>query len=451
MSILLSVVEIMLLFGLTVFVHEFGHFLVARWLGLVVDVFSIGFGPAIWKKRVGQIEYRVGCIPFGGYVALPQMEPGGAKNEEGESRDLPRIAAWKKIPVALAGAFCNILLAIALATVVYYASSPEQRAELPAVIGYVSDEGAAHDAGLQPGDTIVDVNGKEVSSWNEFMLECAFEEQADMLVRAADGTERQVVLETEKSALGGRWVPGMAGPSRCAVLGVRSGSSAEKAGLQANDVLISFNNQELYSRAQLIAAVDLARDQKVPITVLRGEETLNLEVTPRYDEELDRALIGIEFNHFDTFQPPLAQLKEWAAPVFMILKALVTPSTSGEAAASVGGPVMIFQMFWYAVRSSLLLALWFTGMINVNLAIINLLPIPVLDGGHIVFATIEWVAPRALPEKIHAWALRVFAILLIATFGLITVRDIGRIFFKGHPAGTVVETNAVPAEVDIQE
>ena len=167
---------LLILFGLTIFVHESGHFLVARWCGLVVDVFSIGFGPAIWKKKVGATEYKIGAIPCGGYVALPQLDPAGmssvqgkADGEDGEPRQLPPVSAWKKILVAVSGAAGNIIMALVLASIVHAGSSPLEQG---AFVGSVETNSVAYARGMRMGDQIVAVNGQEIVSWYEYNVEC---------------------------------------------------------------------------------------------------------------------------------------------------------------------------------------------------------------------------------------------------------------------------------------
>ncbi len=434
MLILYAVLMIILLFGLTIFVHELGHFLTARWLGLVIDVFSIGFGPALWKKEVRGITYKIGWLPFGGYVALPQMDPSNnlpadpAAPAEGAEppRVLPPIAPWKKIIVALAGVTGNMVLAFLLAAGVYWGG----QSYVPAndnIVGYVVTNCPAYALGLRIGDQIVRVNDTPVAHWENVMLEAALDDAARVEVLAATGGTYAVTLPTER-ILGTRLIMGVAPYSYCYVLSVEPNTSAQEAGVLPGDRIEELAGIRLYSREHLIEVVMAHRDQTLPVKVLRQGQIVDLTVTPRYNKELDRVMIGIQFNPLDV-KPPLAQLHSHATIIFRLLRALVTPREAKHAAGSLGGPVAIIRMYWYAVQSSFLLALSFTCLLNVNLAIINLLPLPVLDGGHIVFSVLEIIFRRPLPRRVVEILSQAFAVLLIALFLLLTVQDIRRWVF----------------------
>lgn len=437
-----------LLFGVTIFVHELGHFLMARRLGLVVDTFSIGFGHAIWKKKRKSITYKIGWMPFGGYVALPQLDPELGVPKEGEpKRDLPPISPWRKIPVLLAGVTGNILLAFLLAVIIYFSGPGGAGGADDCTVGYVSTNSAAWRAGLRPDDCIVAVNDQPVKTWDAFMINAALTPQATITVASAHGDTRDLVVETEKLPQGGRLVMGVIKQSPVEVINVRPGGPAAEAGMQSGDVILEMAGIPMTGSAVLLNTVDAYRDREIPVVVRRDGQTMTLQVTPAYDAAADRALIGIEFDPLDMggdiYRTPWDQMVRWAAPVFRILKAFMTPSEAKHAAQAVGGPAMIIQSIWISLRTSLLYALWLMGLINVNLAILNLLPIPILDGGHIVFSVIEGVARRRLPPRVMVLLYNVFAVLLIGLMLLITYRDIVRMVPSGmrDKTGADVATN----------
>jgi regulator of sigma E protease len=438
LSVLYFTVMVLILFGITIFIHELGHFLVARRLGMRADVFSIGFGHAIWKKEHGGVLYKVGWIPCGGYVALPQMEPGGGRTLDAEGREvrLPRVAPWKKILVALAGAAGNMVLAVILAFVIYWHGKPSSLQEVSTVVGFVDTNSVAHARGLRIGDEILRVNGRAVDSWDDVNLATALSETDDvsLLVRGVGG-ERSITLATEDGALGVRGIngiPGVEGPSYCVVGSSVEGSSAEEAGLLPGDMVLSFNGVRLHSIHHMVEEVGKVPDQAVPIVVERMGEQVNLQVTPRWNEAEQMVMIGIRFDQFHVnmqkrvHPTPAEQLSGHAGMIFTTLKALVTPKQAKKAARAIGGPPMIFQYLWAMLQTSFIMALWFTCLLNVNLAIINLVPLPVLDGGHIVFALIEWVARRPLHERVVTSITAVFATLLIGAMLYLSYRDIDR-------------------------
>lgn len=462
-SFLITLVVVFFLFGFTIFVHELGHFLVARWCGLTVDAFAIGFGPAIWKRKINGVQYKIGILPFGGYVALPQLDPSGGnpnKPEEGqEQRALPRVSPFKKILVSLAGVTGNMILAFILAWVIYVVGKPSRPLETNSIIGHVERDSAAFAAGLRIGDEILSINGEPVANWSDIVLKLALTDDAKLLVKSADG-EKTIDLETAQGDMGVHSVPGISGMDYVSVAGTMPNSSAQKAGLKPGDLLLSINGITLYSIPQLIDLVNDFKDQDVPVLIKRGDAEQTLTVRPAYNEKEKRAMIGIQFNtlyadkRFIVHPEPWDQIKGHASGIFRFLRALVTPSEAGKASQGVGGPLMIIIMFWYAVKSSLMIALWFTVMVNVNLAIINLLPLPVLDGGHIVFSLWEMLTKRPVPAKIVNVVWNTFAVVLISLFLLLTFRDVRRFvipnFTNNDQEEEPVATDAPTAAPDTQ-
>ncbi|MBM4155476.1 MAG: RIP metalloprotease RseP [Lentisphaerae bacterium] len=463
-AFVMTLAIVLVLFGATIFVHELGHFLVARWCGMVVETFSIGFGPALWKRKAGGVTYKIGAFPFGGYVALPQMDPEGGERETKEGDEttkepLPPVSPWKRIAVSAAGAVGNILLSVALAWVVYWVGKPSAPHERECTIGFVEAGGAAEAAGLAVGDRIVRALDRPVENWMDLMthLTLGSATQAAMTVVSPDGREREITVPVRAiQGLGIHTLDGAGMISLCRVWRPIPGRSAEKAGVRKDDVIVEFAGTRVYSREHLSHLVGRNVDRDVPMVVLRGGEKVTLSVHPAYDPAEKRPLIGIEWNQVENVDydkvvhpGPMYQLKAHAGGIFRFLQALVTPKESGAAARQVGGPITILYAYWQMVESSFMMALWFTGFINVNLAILNLLPIPVLDGGHIVFALWEGTTRRPVSPRVLRVVHQVFAFLLIGLFVLLTYRDTLRLivpsFRRAAPAATEpATTNAAP-------
>ena len=453
LTIIYTVAVVVLLFSFTIFVHELGHFLAARWMGMAVDAFAIGFGPSIWKRKINGVVYKIGWLPFGGYVALPQLDPtAGNPNKdtpEGE-RVLPAVAPWRRIVVSVAGPIGNIILAYVLAWVIFLHGKPSEPHEANTVVGYVETNSQAWAQGLRAGDAITVVNGREVRSWEDIMLASSLSTSVAMDVKSAAG-DKHIVLDTEKVDLGGRLIPGVDWMSYALVAGVDKGSAAERAGIHIGDRITEFNGQTIYSRGQLITLVNEAANQEVPIVVKRKQEHVTLAVQPVMDPALNRARIGVafDFNAVDyetiVHPKPWAQLKGHIAPIFRLLEALVTPGEAKAASEAVGGAPAILFVLWLKVQAGLIMAIWFAAMLNVNLAILNLLPLPVLDGGHIVVALVVTVIRRPVPPRIVNWLWNSGAVALLLLMLLLSVRDIRRIsgIFRAPPAPAA--TNAAPA------
>lgn len=461
MMAFLYVLAMLLLFSASIFVHELGHFLAARAFGMVADVFSIGMGKAIWKRKVGGTSYQIGWLPFGGFVALPQMDPNsfleGTSSEVGSQRSvvgsdsdlrsptsdlgpsssaprsLPRVSPWKKIVVSVAGAAGNVVFAFVLATVVWIAGKPSSLQERNSIVGYVATNSPALALGLAVGDEIVAVDGQPVANWQQILEKTALVPDREIVlrVRAPDGAgAREIPLATEKTGLGVWMLPGIEGMDPCHVASVYPNSGAEAAGLLPGDQLLNFDGQKIYSRAHLSQMVETAAGRAAPLEFRRGGAIRSVSVESTYDEGLNRHLIGIQFNTIADLDfallshpTPWAQVKSHATAIFDFLRALATPATSGAAAGAVGGPVLILLMLWLMLKSSFILAVWFTGFLNVNLAIINLLPLPILDGGHVVMNLWEGMTRRPAPPRLVNALANVFAVLFIALFLTLTFRD----------------------------
>ena len=237
-----AIVACILLFSLAVFIHEFGHFLAARIFGLRVDRFSIGFGPALWKKTVGGVEYRISAIPFGGYVALPQLDPEGTDALQGgmeKGAALQEICAWKRIVVAFAGPFGNIVFAVVLALLL--ALAPGARfGETPPVVGAVAPGGAAEKGGLQEGDRVLSVDGRAVQAWNDVAVAAALSggRSVPFVVRRGDVELTLPIAVTRNEVLDSYMLDAEASLPPC-VGELVAGMPAEKAGLLPGDRIVS--------------------------------------------------------------------------------------------------------------------------------------------------------------------------------------------------------------------
>ncbi len=432
-----TVLIVVALFGLTVFVHELGHFIVARLCGMVVDTFSIGFGPPLWQRKVGSVVYKIGVFPIGGYVALPQMDPGGALEQSGDAtaRRLAPAPAGKRILVSLAGAAMNIVFAFVIAAGFYYFSEHKGVDHARTVVGFVRPDSLAERAGLRVGDRILRINGEETRSWDDVLVNAALADRVNIEVQGTDGVARTVTVDTEPvPGHSGRTLIGVGKAAPCLVIGTEPGLPAARGGVQRSDVIEKFDGEPVYGTDDLIARIIARKDQDVTLSVRRQGELVDLTVRPEYNRERDRVMIGIHFNQFDYTLKPAAQVWAWAAPVFRLFKAFGSSEERSKAAGALSGPVGIIRIFWMAASTSILFALWLTGLINVNLAIFNLLPIPILDGGHIMFALYEAVRRRPPGAAFLSWTHRIFAALLLTLFVLLTMRDVRELFRRAPRA-----------------
>lgn len=442
---LLTGAGVLLGFGILVFVHELGHFLAARYFKFQIDVFSIGFGPAIWRKKINGIEYKIGWIPFGGYVALPQLDPSGMEKvqggEDSQTRALAAVAAWKRIVVAFAGPFGNIILAVILAYFIYWI--PNSRIGIVETrIGSVLQTSAAWQAGLRTGDRITAVNGHKVDNWSDMTVENILvgdSHQAAFTVERKGETIKLVIPLTQNKELGIQMLDGVAPEMPCMIEQINPGSPAEKSGVTVGDQLKSVNGVPVFSVRHFISLIAANGTNTAEIAYQRRGVAHMTQLTPCFDETLQRAIIGVVISGGDSqgaapwmmYRDPWDQLRWDSMSVVRLLKGLVAPKQKGERAAiasNIGGPPMILMSLFSVIQNSFMDTVGFLRMLCINLAILNLLPLPILDGGHIMFALFEIITRRKPHPKFIAFISNAFAILLIGLMLFLSFRDIaGRI------------------------
>lgn len=463
LSNLWSVLLIVVFFGGSIFVHELGHFLAARRRGVVVERFSIGFGPKIfsWKGKDG-VEYRLSWLPLGGYVALPQL--ADMRGIEGESRAdlaaLPPPSYGTKMIVFVAGAVFNIIFAFLLACVVWGVGQPTTTSLNSTRIGVISPTikladgteavNPAVEAGLRVGDIIRSVDGKTVDTWVSFIQTLAAGSG-----RAADNRrEARLTIERDGQTLQITVYPRLAGEDGFRMIGVEPAdtlvvgralpdSPAAAAGILSDDVILAVDGQPVASVEQFISFVQKPAGAPVSLSVKRGEQTLTVPITPRLGK--NRAgqpvyQVGIEYrNNYIVIHPaPFKQLADHATMTWRVLSGLVSPG-SDLGPSKLSGPVGIARGFHSMAQVDIRLVLWFTILVNVNLAIFNLLPIPVLDGGHMAFATIGKLRGRALPAQFIMTTQQVFMVLLFTMIIYVSSYDIRRWIRDARSAPPPVE------------
>lgn len=429
-----SVGAVILLFGGTVLIHELGHFMTAKWFGLRIDAFSIGMGPALWKKTINGVVYKISLLPIGGYVALPQMDITGSafENEDAKAGVLEPVAPWKRIVISIAGPFMNVLGAILLCSIVWWQGKPSDPGPGPAIVGMVSEKSAAYEEGLREGDRVRMVNEDRVHFWADLQIAAMLNKTLDLQVIRNGEVVELYDIPTDVNQIGYRYLKGV-GPDETGLLyikvaGVEVGSPAEAAGVLPDDRLVSVDGVPITGGSQFVAAVQSSEGQPMELVVQRNGngELATLELTPALDEELGRLRIGISMQgEFELQHPtPLSQIHYFTGSILRTLKAFTRPQEAGNAAQGIGGPVMILSGMHSQVRLHPMQALWFTALININLAIINLLPLIILDGGHIMVALFEMITGRKPHKGLIVGMANTMVFILIALMVVLSVRDV---------------------------
>ena len=424
---------VILFFGASIFLHELGHFWVARKLGMQVDEFAIGFGPVMWSKTINGVVWSVRWIPAGGFVKLPQMITSEAL--EGATKDgepIPPAPPGHRILVAFAGPLMNVIFAFAVATLIYFIGVPQL--VNPSYIGYVEAGSAEEEMGIKSGDLIVSINGHKVDTWEKIFERVALAPTDTFkTVIERDGVEKTYMLKAvpvssevkvKRLNLGMREHP--------FVGAVQAGTPADKAGLLPKDKIVSFNGIEVNSQSQLIDLVNSRKEMPTELVVARGDEEMTFTITPQMIEgdELKRARIGIAFGTGGIYRiqypSPLKQVADVASLTLRTVKALVQTKKTGVGLGDMSGPPGIAMALASNFNTDVRLALKFLILLNINLAILNLLPIPVLDGGHITMAVIEKIIRRPLSIKFVEVTTMACAFALISMMLYVSFKDIGR-------------------------
>ena len=448
MSILLPILVILvviLIFNVIIFVHELGHFLAARWRGLEVERFQIWFGKPIWKKTYNGVQYGLGWLPFGGFVALPQMAPmESIEGKNQNAKPLPPVKPIDKIIVAFAGPLFSFLLALLTACLVYFVGKPDSRVNTT-TIGYVVKDSPAMKGGLQIGDTITAVNSNPVDSFGGNMdtgvTENIITSEGDTINFTVQrpGTPEPLVIKTGFDIPDTSWHQrkglrkvGIGFQEAVIVGSIVPNGPGDKAGLKADDVITHLNGTAATSRDLLIDAAGTGKLQQ--LTVKRGEETLELSITPLKPKGFDKTAFGIGFKFDESvltetiLHPgPWSQITE-SANVMKRTIQLVSSSESSIGVDQLAGPIGIGKGYYEMLTSSAngwKLALWFTVLFNINLAILNMMPFPVLDGGHIVLSFLEMISGRPIKARVLEVIQTAFVLVIFGLFIYITSKDVG--------------------------
>jgi regulator of sigma E protease len=446
---------VVLLFGAAVFVHEYGHYWMALRRGLKIEGFSIGFGPKIVSWMKDGVEWSWRWIPAGGFVKLPQMVTSEAlEGKAGEPvEQLPPASPWSKILVAFAGPFMNVVFGIVIAFVLWGVGVPVQ--VNPPIIGYVDPNSPEAKLGIQPGDEILSVDGKPISSWHDVQETTILARGTNLpvvIARPGKSTNTYMLTTVISEALGLK-VLNLDPRDHPVIREVKSDTPAQAAGLKAGDEIMMFAQVPLYGADQFIKLVQKCPGETKDIVIKRDGERMTLKITPRLDTRDKVGRIGAAIgtgNPVYRIQhiPPWVQINQVVERTIDTFSALIHSKQTGVGLKDLSGPPGILAMLAAYVNTDWRLALSFLVLLNINLAIINLFPVPVLDGGHIVMALVEKLFGRPLPHRLVEYTTTAFAVLLISFMLYVSFNDVRRFplfrtMFKQEV--TIEKSNSAPA------
>ena len=415
MNILSNILALLVVIGVIIFVHELGHFLAARLFRIKVRVFSIGFGARLWGFERGGTEYRLAMVPLGGYVAFSGIDPSNPTGDAGDFITKPR---WQRMVVLLAGPAANVVLSIVLIAAVLVAGTElAGPRDLSTEIGAVAQDSAASEAGLQAGDTILRLDDEDVSDWREVANIVLTSPERRLAVDfERDGKSLSTVLVPRRIPRHELGDAGMYASLLPRVREVLEGTPAERAGIRYGDTLYAVDGHPIADADDFRQLVEPRAGEEVSVEIGRGEERLVVRLVPADEGGVGR--VGIAISHFSYRRAgPASALIEsvrinWdtATEIFGFLGRLAERRVSPQSALA--GPIEIARISGQAARRSFNDLVFLTALISLNICILNLLPIPVLDGGQLVILLFESVLRRDLSIRFKN---------LVTQFGLVVI------------------------------
>ncbi|MEM7384561.1 MAG: RIP metalloprotease RseP [Verrucomicrobiota bacterium] len=454
------ILEVVILFNFIIVVHELGHFLAAKWRGLKVDKFQIWFGKPLWSKTIGGVQYGLGCIPAGGFVALPQMAP--MEMLEGSTDDGKPLAPIKpidKIIVAIAGPLFSFALALTFAMLVWLIGHPVSKQETTRTIGNIAEGAAVGADQLKPGDEILEIDGRKVERWQGMVDSVVWNvvsSQDETIPFKVDRPGVGIVDDIEVTPVAPappkdqKWYQGLFKRKELRRVGISPAyqpmvarvfpdSPADRAGLQANDVVVGLNGGALYHPNEISNFINANPGQALTLSVERLErgekQSVDLQLTPEIPTnykgtENERHMIGTVWDSTGETSlehpHPVTQIKQTVQTMINTLQAVFSPKSEIKA-QHLAGPVMIMRVYYllFEAPDGWRRAIWFSVLLNVNLGILNLLPLPVLDGGHITMATVEAIRRKPINLRFLEIVQTASALLLIGFMIYVTGFDLG--------------------------
>lgn len=432
-NILINILSFAFALGIIIVVHEAGHLLVAKGFGVRVLTFSVGFGRKLWSVQRGETEYRLSAVPLGGYVRL-----GGENTEEatGDPREFLSKPRWQRVLVYLAGPAMNVVLAIAIfAGLFMIGIEASNLPSVPPVVGIVEPGSSAAQAGLRRGDVILEIQGKQVDDWMEVLMElytapgralAVKVRRDDRIFQATVTPKRNPRDETGDSA-------GLYPVFRPQVTKVEKDSPADVAGFKPGDEIRSVDGRPVGDGRSFVNLIEARAGKSIEIVVMRDGALRALQVTPRLDGKVGR--IGVGIGLFQRYGPARAIVEsvkyniQIVHDTFYILAKIFRREVSPKGALA--GPIEIAAQSGEAARTGIKHLVYLMGLLSISIAVMNLLPIPILDGGQIFILLVEETIRRDLPLRMKEVISQVGFVMILLLMFVVIWFDL----MKNLPAG----------------
>jgi regulator of sigma E protease len=430
---LVMAVSVTVVLGIMVLVHEWGHFIVAKSFGVRVEVFSIGFGPRLWGYKRGDTDYRISALPLGGYVKMAGDNP--LEERKGDPDEFLSKPRWQRVLIALAGPAMNIVLSVILVAGLYMRGSKQPAfLEHPMVLAGVLQDSPAQKAGLLAGDHIVSVNGASNPTWDRAQLELMSTLPGHSLSIVADRDGQRLSVSVPAAAS----VEEVFGypQDHLVVSAVSPGTPAERSGLMAGDVILKANGITLANGAEFPPIVDKSQSQPIDLEVQRGDRTLHISIraqqvsgasgAPRWQIGVLRTgdLVDRRLSVGSAIVESVGMNALMARQISFVVVELFRGNISLK---QLEGPLGIARESGRAAKQGASELISLMAMIGVNLAVLNLLPIPPLDGGHILMLFIEGTIRRDLSVRVKERFVTVSMVFLLLIFAIVMYNDVLRL------------------------
>jgi len=435
MTILGTIVAFLIVFGVLVFIHEFGHFFVAKLVGVRVEAFSFGYGKRLIGIKKGDTDYRISLIPMGGYVKL-LGEGMFDKDRELSPDDFMAKTRWERFLILVMGSVMNIVMAIVLVAIINMAgvTVPEYQDQTP-VIGWIDPGSPAEKAGLMVDDQILKINGQTVKTWHDVELAVGSRPDRLITVEIKRGDQLlQVPLKTDKVTKYEMGYAGFRAKILTQIMMVNPGSPAEKAGLKPGDVILAVNGEPIFFY-NFVQKIEESAGKPLVLTVERQGQIMSITVIPRKEGSVGK--IGIlqgakSITRKYSFFPAFAQsLRENAKNTFLVINFLKDLFTGQASARQLGGPLEIASFSYAAMKMGFLAMLSWIAIISLQLGILNLLPIPVFDGGQIFVLLIEGIIRKDLSPKTREIWMQIGFVIFVFIIVFVILNDIAKTLPNG--------------------
>ena len=431
MAFISTIMVFTVVLGIIVIVHEFGHFIAARLMGVRVETFSFGFGKRLFGKKIGDTDFRISVFPLGGYVKMAgedEYDPDNLKTDEFQAKNRAQ-----KIFILLMGPLMNIILALLILTIINITGvESEKYKSEPPVIGLIAEESPAKKAGLEVGDLVLNVDGYKVKDWKELELEIG--SNPDNLIKIVyerEGKQFSTELMVESDNEYNIGDAGFYWKYRVMIGSVKANSPASFAGIQPDDIIYSINGDDItpFNITKIIS-----KNPGIPLNfrIKRGESFIEKEITPQKSGERVEIgvgliqyspMINVKYGFFDAVSKSIKDTIRLTSLVFDAFRKMIVGKLSAK---NLSGPIEIAKFSKRAFDSGLSEFFMLIAFISLQLGIVNLFPIPALDGGHLMIYSIESLIRREFSMKVKVGLINIGFFLLLTLMAFVILNDIAK-------------------------